>query len=330
MFTKIFNSLVILIVIIALSSCKNSVKNQNPPIDYKQEMRLFVRNISSYAKSFKPNFYIIPQNGHNLVTISGDNTDDFALDYLNAIDGMGREDLFYGYNQDNSETPESETQEMLYFLNVGKNFGKKILVTDYCYSHSKIDSSYRKNARNGFISYAATHRELDNIPAYPENPYNENNIDVDSLSYAKNFLYLLNNTQNYQTKEEFISAINQTNYDLIIMDLFFDDTQFTAREIDDLKHKKKGGKRLLIAYMSIGEAEDYRYYWQNDWKDNPPSWLCEENPNWEGNYKVKYWQKGWQDIIFGNDNSYLKKIIDANFDGVYLDIIDAFEYFEEK
>lgn len=35
----------------------------------------------------------------------------------------------------------------------------------------------------------------------------------------------------------------------------------------------------------------------------------------------------WQAIIYGNDNSYLKKIIDAGFDGVYLDIIDAFEYF---
>ena len=80
--------------------------------------------------------------------------------------------------------------------------------------------------------------------------------------------------------------------------------------------------------MSIGEAEDYRYYWQADWSTNPPSWIEEENPDWEGNYIVKYWEQEWQDIIYGNDNSYLKKIVDAGFDGVYLDIIDAFEYFE--
>ncbi|NOX86519.1 MAG: hypothetical protein GXO86_11260, partial [Chlorobi bacterium] len=83
-----------------------------------------------------------------------------------------------------------------------------------------------------------------------------------------------------------------------------------------------------VCYMSIGEAEDYRYYWQPDWKPGNPSWLDKENPDWEGNYKVKYWDKGWQGIIFGNDGSYLKKILDAGFDGVYLDIIDAFEYFE--
>jgi len=35
-------------------------------------------------------------------------------------------------------------------------------------------------------------------------------------------------------------------------------------------------------------------------------------------------------IIYGNNNSYLKKILDAGFDGVYLDIIDAFEYFENQ
>ncbi|NPA44475.1 MAG: hypothetical protein GXO49_02970, partial [Chlorobi bacterium] len=83
-------------------------------------------------------------------------------------------------------------------------------------------------------------------------------------------------------------------------------------------------------YMSIGEAENYRYYWQEEWNTNKPEWLDKENPDWEGNYKVWYWNKDWQNIIYGNDNSYLKKILDAGFDGVYLDIIDAFEYYEEN
>jgi cysteinyl-tRNA synthetase len=80
--------------------------------------------------------------------------------------------------------------------------------------------------------------------------------------------------------------------------------------------------------MSIGEAEDYRYYWQSDWEVGNPDWLAEENPDWEGNYKVKYWDSDWQSIFYGNDASYLKKITDAGFNGVYLDIIDAFEYFK--
>ena len=38
----------------------------------------------------------------------------------------------------------------------------------------------------------------------------------------------------------------------------------------------------------------------------------------------------WQKIIMGNDGLYQKKILDAGFDGAYLDIIDVFEYFEKE
>ena len=146
---------------------------------------------------------------------------------------------------------------------------------------------------------------------------------------AKNFLYLING-ENFTTKRALIDAIKNTNYDAIVMDLNQNEEIFSASEINELKVKKNGASRLVICYMSIGEAEDYRYYWQNKWKINKPEWLGKSNPDWKGNYKVCYWNNDWQNIIYGNDNSYLKKIIDANFDGVYLDIIDAFEYYEEN
>ena len=56
----------------------------------------------------------------------------------------------------------------------------------------------------------------------------------------------------------------------------------------------------------------------------------QENPDWAGNYKVRYWDPEWQTIISGAPDSYLGKIQAAGFDGVYLDIIDAFEYFESQ
>lgn len=55
----------------------------------------------------------------------------------------------------------------------------------------------------------------------------------------------------------------------------------------------------------------------------------EENPRWKGNCVVKYWDADWQKIITGNDGLYQKKILDAGFDSVYLDIINAFEYFKK-
>ena len=126
-----------------------------------------------------------------------------------------------------------------------------------------------------------------------------------------------------------LTAIQNTNYDVVLIDLFFNDgTALTPADVTSLKTKNNGHSRLVICYMSIGEAENYRYYWQPGWFPGHPSWLGFQNPLWPGNYKVKYWDTEWQAIIYGNDSSYLKRIIDAGFDGVYLDIIDAFDYWE--
>jgi cysteinyl-tRNA synthetase len=136
------------------------------------------------------------------------------------------------------------------------------------------------------------------------------------------------NGEGYAGKADFIAAVTASDYDLLIMDLFHNGEVWTPAEIVKLRQKAGGGQRLLICYMSIGEAEDYRYYWNPSWFRSRPGWLAEENPYWDGNYKVKYWYEQWKKIIYGNNGSYLTKIIQAGFDGVYLDIIDAFEYFE--
>jgi cysteinyl-tRNA synthetase len=315
-----------LIVLLSLISCNNG--DENPDLYYRQEMRNFVIAINAYSKLNNPNFLIIPQNGIELVTSDGNEDGSLANDYLSAIDGHGQEDLFYGYNNDDEATPAEDNTYLRIFLDLSKNAGNTILVTDYCSTQSKMADSYTQNNTAGYVSFAANHRELDNIPGYPAPIYGENSNVITSLSQAKNFLYLINPI-NFSSKTDFINAVTSTNYDLLIMDLFFNETtEFTAGEITQLKNKANGGKRLVISYMSIGEAEDYRYYWQSGWNTGNPAWLDEENPDWEGNYKVRYWEPEWQNIIFGNDNSYTKKILNAGFDGVYLDIIDAFEYFE--
>ncbi len=308
-----------------------SDEKSEPPGDvmnYRGYMRSFVEDISSYAKDIKPGFVVIPQNGIELVSVEGDFTSYPETKYLAAIDGVGQEDLFYGYDNDDEPTPDETSQYLIHYLDIAKENDVTVLVTDYCSTHSKMDDSYQKNGTKGYVSFAASHRGLDNMPDYPATPINENNETITQLSQVKNFLYLIDPVQ-FASKEDFINAVTATNYDLLIMDCFFNDESFTPAETAQLKQKANGGKRLVVSYMSIGEAENYRYYWQSGWLANPPGWLKEENPDWEGNFKVAYWDKEWQDIIFGNDSSYAKKIIDAGFDGVYLDIIDAFEYFEE-
>ncbi len=316
-----------LLLIAILCSCSSDSDTTDPNANssYRQEMRSLVIGISQKAKGLHPGFAVIPQNGIELVSTTGDEDGSPVMEYLNAIDGNGQEDLFFGYDEDDHPTPDEDNAYLKGVLNISKNAGKTILVTDYCSAPQKMASSYQQNATEGYISFAAPQRALNVIPA--GQPNNVNASDITSLSQAKNFLYLIN-PENFEIKQAFINAVAATNYDVVIMDLFLNNEAFTAAELAQLKHKANGGTRMLICYMSVGEAEDYRYYWDASWIANPPSWMAAENPDWPGNYKVQYWNAEWQGIIYKNSDSYLNKIINAGFDGVYLDIIDAFEFFE--
>ena len=41
---------------------------------------------------------------------------------------------------------------------------------------------------------------------------------------------------------------------------------------------------------------------------------------------VRYWDPGWRDMLVTGQTSYLRRIIDAGFDGVYLDRVDMWEH----
>jgi len=291
-------------------------------------MRNFVQEISEYAREQKPDFIIIPQNGVQLVSDNGKWDGKPDLDYLRAIDGLGQESLYFGSTEDDINTPLNLSDFLEFYLDIAKDADKTILVTDYTSTPSKMDRSYYLNEEKEYISFAADERDLTTIPEYPETIKDENPDPVKRLSDAENFLYLLN-PEGFSSKQDFLSSIAETNYGVVIMDAFYFGTLLTQEDLQSIRNKADGGSRLLISYMSIGESEDYRYYWQQDWAPGNPEWLVAENPIWEGNYKVKYWEKGWKDYIYGSPESYLQKIIDVGFDGVYLDIIDGFYYFEQ-
>jgi cysteinyl-tRNA synthetase len=302
--------------------------------DYRQLMRKFVIDISLYGKSQNPDFIVIPQNGHELMSRGVEGVGPAASEYITAVDGAGQEDLFYGYRSNNRATPVRETDYMSAYLDLAREHGVVILVTDYCRTPGKMNDSFEKNRGRGYVSFAAPERELNVIPNYPHPIRNVNDRDIERLGDAGNFLYLIN-PGNWDNVDVFIRELRDTAYDLLILDLFFEDDGGAPRplrsdEVHALKQKPGGGKRLVVSYMSIGEAEDYRYYWQQGWRTSPPVWLGNENPNWPGNYKVHYWDEGWRRIILGGAHSYLDRIIEAGFDGVYLDLISAFEYFEER
>lgn len=318
-----------------LSGCPRPPDPDDAPGEgYRQAMRDFVQAIAAHSRNpatpnANLNFFVVPQNGQELITANGAANGPLAQAYVNAIDGQGREDLFYGYANDDIATPAGERNYMTAFLDRAEQAGVQAIVTDYCSTPSKMDGSYASNLAKGYVGFAADARELDRIPDYPAEPFQANDAAITGLEQAANFLYLISPDGAYASKAAFVAALDATYYDMFIVDLFYDGTALSAADLAQLKTKPNGARRIVLCYMSIGEAEDYRYYWQPGWNANPPDWLAAENPDWPGNYKVRYWMAAWQDVIFGAPGAYLDRILAAGFDGVYLDIIDAFEYFED-
>ena len=136
----------------------------------------------------------------------------------------------------------------------------------------------------------------------------------------------------YQLQNLDVARAAASPFDLLVVDYAKEEADagaWTAGEIERLKLKPDGGRRLVFAYCSIGEAESYRAYWQKDWKRDKPAWLLGENPEWHENYSVCFWDQGWQRIVCGDPTALIDQIVARGFDGIYLDKCDVTEDLRE-
>ncbi|MFY7970387.1 MAG: endo alpha-1,4 polygalactosaminidase [Flavobacteriales bacterium] len=285
-----------------------------------EKMRQFVIDIGEYARETDPNFILIPQNGEELGLVDMDKSYGVNSVYLNAIDGFGVEEIHY--NGDYS--PDDYRIENLRVLAQEK----PVLVSEYITNNQNEANAYERNSAENWLSFVRTSGNYD-YNEIPDTIPNENNNDIIELSDAKNYLYLIS-TENYSDKGDFLDAIAATNYDVVLIDLFFGDEELTGSDINRIKQKANGGQRLVISYISIGSAEKYRYYWKRGWGHHHPLFLKRKYDGYPDEFWVKFWRPQWQEIIYGNDESYIKKILNAGFDGAYLDNIEAFYFLYYK
>lgn len=296
----------------SLSSCFKERRSDRAAF----RMQELVINISDYARIVDPNFMVIPQNGVELGFKGMDPQEGLHEDYLDAIDGFGVEELFY-----NGEyAPDQERLDMINQLQKEKT----ILVSEYLLNNENVAHAYSENESRGFLCFPRTSDNY-HYQMIPETVAHENTDDIFEFEQARNYLYLIS-TDRFDSKAGMISAISATNFDAVIIDLFFEDQILTCADLEQLKVKANGAKRLVIAYMNIGSAEDYRYYWKQSWGLHHPSWLKRKYDGYNDEYWVEFWNYQWQEIIYGNDDSYTKKILDAGFDGVYLDNVEAYYF----
>lgn len=120
-----------------------------------------------------------------------------------------------------------------------------------------------------------------------------------------------------------LDSVAASNLDLVVLDPIVDGQPLRIEAEAPLRRKSDGARRLVLAYLCVGEAESYRAYWQAAWRETPPAWLGPENPRWPGSFAVKYWHPDWETLLLGPGGA-LDRIVEAGFDGVFLDRVDAY------
>ncbi len=144
----------------------------------------------------------------------------------------------------------------------------------------------------------------------------------------------------YQLVGLSVEQAAQSPYDMIVIDAttgLGDGKPLTAADITKLKRKPDGGRRLVLSYLSIGEAEDYRPdYFAAEYitETEPPDWLLKENPQWKGNRLIRFCKEGWQRTVLGDEDgrslynsiepSPLYRLVELGLDGVALDRVDVY------
>lgn len=154
------------------------------------------------------------------------------------------------------------------------------------------------------------------------------------LKNVKTWMYQIQGLE----EEGAVEKLDKSNYDLLVIDPVSTEKgseNFDIKSaIKKLKIKPNGEKRIVLAYVDIGEAESYRTYWTSDWKKpsgdkkgNPDFILTADPDGWSDNYPVAYWDKRWKKIWTG-ENGIVQKLAGMGFDGLYLDWVEAYD--EEK
>lgn len=315
-------------------------------LDLLNEMREHLNYIN------RPNFQLINNGGIGIFEEDSEKgwTQELIHKLYKTVDAVMVEDVFYGidadYNMaDDRATPKSISDEFITRMNETKANGLTMLCLDYCSSPANVTESLRRCDELGYVDYCSSSRELKVIETRPV-PH-ENADNHYHVSDIKNYMVLLN-SEKFTEIDSLTKSLAKTNYDCIIMDISDSNGVLSPEQLNRIRYKANGGRRLLICYMSLGEAEVYRAYWNKEWSnyigDNKSApdyvpwkkavskcdWIAQLNPEWEGNFKVKYWTDEWKTVLFGHKNSYLDLICERGFDGVFLDVIDAYEYFESK
>jgi endo-alpha-1,4-polygalactosaminidase (GH114 family) len=306
----------------------------------RQLMREMVIALSDYCKKRRADMIIMVRNAPELLLKEQREADWLAArdpggagrysaigsvdgPYLAAIDGMLIDGLYYGHERYDLATRADEAKLLSDCVEVLSKQGRRCLTIEYCKDGKFRADAQSKADKAHLISYIDGDGDklLNQMPSGP--PATENPNHVNDLSAARNFLPLLSST-GFGRRDLWINALSGTNHDLLMIDPFWRGSSMTIQEMRALKLKRLGSQRLVFATLPVGYAAVDRFYWQRNWHTGVPEFLAAADPDDTSHFFTYYWRDSWKQVI-GN---YVTGLCDLGVDGVILDGLEAYRWFE--
>ncbi|HLO77021.1 MAG TPA: hypothetical protein VK196_11265 [Magnetospirillum sp.] len=215
-------------------------------------------------------------------------------------------------------------RRLVYALGALRQQGRSILSIESCKNQNDVDAAYRGGERDHVLTYAAVHSEaLSTLPK--GHPRNENAQPVTTVNGARNWLPLLR-ADRFGSKEEWLMALERTNHDVLFIDVTHRGSDpLTKDDVKRLRFKELGSPRLMLAVLPVGKAYDWRWYWKKGWEIGNPPFLFAPDGDDPGSFITDMNDPKWRELV----GKYLAGIMDLGFDGVVLDDLDTYLWFEE-
>ncbi len=311
--------------------------------NHREYMRDIVITLAAYGKQRNSSFLAMVRNGPELLikekreynwetARDPDGATDKYLPvgsvirpYLEAIDGMLIDGLFCGRDAIDQTTDASVTRDLLNAAGVLRKEGRQVFSIEYCPTAATRAAVAKKAREAHILSYLAPDpdKRLARLPH--EHPAEENPRPVTDLADVRNFLPMMHSDR-FGSRDEWVAALGATNYDMLLLDPFWRDSEaLTAADVKSLRYKALGMPRLVLATLPIGRATDTRFYWKREWRPGNPAWLVAPDLIEPSQMIVRYWSAEWKDII----GKYMQGLVDLGFDGVVFDTAEAYLYFED-
>ena len=175
---------------------------------------------------------------------------------------------------------------------------------------------------------------LISIPIFVSSCFKEKPTEIDTKKKPslENITSYANTYQDYTNED--LEKLKR--FDIVVIEPYYvPDKQFLS--------ELKSSHTIILAYVSIGEADNERRYWV-DWEpaDNTPDNLdiprttvteddpmfIGEDPGWEGSYFIDASNQKWHNIMLNEEIPYILWLGGGQYDGLMMDVVDVVDEYE--